>query len=419
MSDQNTFNGYSTDADKCPNCGAMKIFSALVCPSCGMSYSDAAAVRKKADEQAVNTSFDPNASFASFKKQVSGEAEAAAGVIEETAENVTETAQQASQNPADVNSGLYKERKYRVGDDLSGAPIMGISDKRPEGETDQTVVPTRYGLDSETVKYKREQSLTNEAAKQKMFSTTVNNHYEQYKSDRDGAYQQPSYATPYNRGSFDTEPEKKKSVLAKIFPLALILILVLIVGYFVMKYMNRNKTDNGVEYTKGSVVDGYYVNDWAEVKIKLDGRLHYGSQEIMTINLMNSMLKSAGEKMDMDIDINMMATYNNQVAVIIMTCTDTSFPANIFGSSEDKLLEGDKVGTITSSGSGNYVREPDLTLGTHTYKAVSGDYKANDGTKGKMVVAVRKIGFKVICIALYEIPGATDLTTLKKYFENY
>lgn len=419
MSDQNTFNGYSTDADKCPNCGAMKIFSALVCPSCGMSYSDAAAVRKKADEQAVNTSFDPNASFASFKKQVSGEAEAAAGVIEETAENVTETAQQASQNPTDVNSGLYKERKYRVGDDLSGAPIMGISDKRPEGETDQTVVPTRYGLDSETVKYKREQSLTNEAAKQKMFSTTVNNHYEQYKSDRDGAYQQPSYATPYNRGSFDTEPEKKKSVLAKIFPLALILILVLIVGYFVMKYMNRNKNDNGVEYTKGSVVDGYYVNDWAEVKIKLDGRLHYGSQEIMTINLMNSMLKSAGEKMDMDIDINMMATYNNQVAVIIMTCTDTSFPANIFGSSEDKLLEGDKVGTITSSGSGNYVREPDLTLGSHTYKAVSGDYKANDGTKGKMVVAVRKIGFKVICIALYEIPGATDLTTLKKYFENY
>lgn len=419
MSDQNTFNGYSTDADKCPNCGAMKIFSALVCPSCGMSYSDAAAVRKKADEQAVNTSFDPNASFASFKKQVSGEAEAAAGVIEETAENVTETAQQASQNPADVNSGLYKERKYRVGDDLSGAPIMGISDKRPEGETDQTVVPTRYGLDSETVKYKREQSLTNEAAKQKMFSTTVNNHYEQYKSDRDGAYQQPSYATPYNRGSFDTEPEKKKSVLAKIFPLALILILVLIVGYFVMKYMNRNKNDNGVEYTKGNVVGEYYVNDWAEVKIKLDGRLHYGSQEIMTINLMNSMLKSAGEKMDMDIDINMMATYNNQVAVIIMTCTDTSFPANIFGSSEDKFLEGDKVGTITSSGSGNYVREPDLTLGSHTYKAVSGDFKANDGTKGKMVVAVRKIGFKVICIALYEIPGATDLTTLKKYFENY
>lgn len=419
MSDQNTFNGYSTDADKCPNCGAMKIFSALVCPSCGMSYSDAAAVRKKADEQAVNTSFDPNASFASFKKQVSGEAEAAAGVIEETAENVTETAQQASQNPADVNSGLYKERKYRVGDDLSGAPIMGISDKRPEGETDQTVVPTRYGLDSETVKYKREQSLTNEAAKQKMFSTTVNNHYEQYKSDRDGAYQQPSYATPYNRGSFDTEPEKKKSVLAKIFPLALILILVLIVGYFVMKYMNRNKNDNGVEYTKGNVVGEYYVNDWAEVKIKLDGRLHYGSQEIMTINLMNSMFKSAGEKMDMDIDINMMATYNNQVAIIIMSCMDTSFPANIFGSSEDKFLEGDKVGTITSSGSGNYVREPDLTLGSHTYKAVSGDFKANDGTKGKMVVAVRKIGFKVICIALYEIPGATDLTTLKKYFENY
>ena len=419
MSDQNTFNGYSTDADKCPNCGAMKIFSALVCPSCGMSYSDAAAVRNTAAEKSANTSFDPNASFASFKKQVSGEAEMAAGVIEETAQTVAESAQQVSPNPADVNSGLYKERKYRVDDDLTGAPIMGISDKRPEGETDQTVVPTRYGLETESVKYKREQSLANEAAKQKMFSTTVNNHYEQYKTDRDGGYQQPSYATPYNRGSFDAEPEKKKSVLAKIFPLALILILVLIVGYFVMKYMNRNKNDNGVEYTKGSVVGEYYVNDWAELKIKLDGRLHYGSQEMTTINLMNSMLKSAGEKMDMDIDINMMATYNNNVAIMIMTCTDTSFPANIFGSSEDKLLEGDKVGAITSSGSEKYVREPDLTLGSHTYKAVSGDFASIDGTKGKMLVAVRKIGFKVICIAIYEIPGATDLTTLKKYFENY
>lgn len=437
MSDQNTFNGYSTDADKCPNCGVMKIFSALVCPSCGMSYSDAAAVRKTADEKPkysfasagadttepeakpTITSFDPNASFASFKKQVSGEVEEAAGVVEETVEKVVEPEPPVSQDQAPVNSGLYGERKYRVGDDLSKAPIMGISDKRPEGEPDQTVVPTRYGLDNESVKNKREQSLTNEAAKQKMFSTTVNNHYEQYKSDRDGGYQQPSYATPYNRGSFDAEPEKKKSVLAKIFPLALVLILVLLVGYFVMKYMNRNKNDNGVEYTKGSVVDGYYVNDWAEVKVKLDSRLHYGSQEMLTVNLMNSMFKAAGEKMDMDIDINMMASYNNNVAILIMTCTDTSFPANIFGSSEDSILEGNKVGSITSSGTGSYLREPDLALGSHTYKAASGDFTSSDGTKGKMLVAARKIGFKVIVIAFYEIPGATDLTTLKKYFENY
>ena len=42
MSDQNLNNGYSTESDKCPNCGAMKVFSALVCPACGMSYSEAA-----------------------------------------------------------------------------------------------------------------------------------------------------------------------------------------------------------------------------------------------------------------------------------------------------------------------------------------------------------------------------------------
>ena len=33
-------------SDKCPNCGAMKIFSALVCPACGMSYSEAEDIKK-------------------------------------------------------------------------------------------------------------------------------------------------------------------------------------------------------------------------------------------------------------------------------------------------------------------------------------------------------------------------------------
>ena len=122
---------------------------------------------------------------------------------------------------------------------------------------------------------------------------------------------------------------------------------------------------------------------------------------------------------DIEIEINMMATYNNNVAVMMMTVTDTRFLQSIFGPNEDDFLEGEKVGSVMSSGSSSYRREPDMTLGSHTYKAVSGECVTNDGTKGRMYVGVRKIGFKIVMIALYEIPGATDITTLKKYFENY
>ena len=441
MSDYDSYNGYTTNADKCPNCGATKVFSALVCPACGMSYSDAADARKKAAEKPKYsflsgesgaleeevkpkmTSFDPNASFASYKKTINGDEEAAgeetgnAGASAEAAPT-TEVAD-IPLDRAPVNSGLYGERKYRVGDDLSHAPIMGISDKRPEGEPDKTVVPTRYGLDSETVKQKREQSLSDDARTAKMFSTTVSNRYEQYKKDTGSSYDKPSYATPYNRGSFDAAPEKKPSVLRKIIPLAIVLILVLVVGFFVMRYMNRNKNDKGVEYTTGGVVGEYFVNDWAEVKLKLDSRMHYGTEEIFSVNLMNSMFKSVAEKMDLEIEINMMDTYNNNVAVMMMTVTDTRFLQSIFGPNEDDFLEGEKVGSVMSSGSSSYRREPDMTLGSHTYKAVSGECVTNDGTKGRMYVGVRKIGFKIVMIALYEIPGATDITTLKKYFENY
>ncbi|MBO4921920.1 MAG: hypothetical protein J5372_08390 [Lachnospiraceae bacterium] len=414
MSDNNSYNGYSSDSDKCPNCGAMKIFSALVCPACGMSYSDAAAVKKKeAEAKSASTSFDLNASFANYKKKVDGEVDAAETVVE----TVAEETKRATQDQAPVNSGLYGERKYRVSDDGDETPIMGISDKRPEGEPDQTVVPTRYGLDSETVKNKREQSLTNEAAKQKMFSTTVSNRYEQYKNDREGSYDKPSYATPYNRGSFDSVPEDKPSILKKIIPLAIVLILVLSVGFLTMKYVNRNKNDNGVEYNAGKATSTYYTNDWSELKIKFDNKMQDSGLSI--IGIYNSIYKSVSEKMGYELEINLLTVYNGNPAIMVLSYAKSSFFGKIFGIDEDEFLSDEELSKSIAQGTGSFRREADIVLSGHTYKVVSSEVTSNvDGTSGRGYMCVRRIGNRLNIVMLYEFPGIS-LTTLKQYFEDY
>ena len=86
MGEQNSYNDYSTESDKCPNCGAMKVFSALVCPACGMSYAEAAEIKKNTPVKKIQfykgdteeeekkpvsmTDFDPNAALKEFKSSL-------------------------------------------------------------------------------------------------------------------------------------------------------------------------------------------------------------------------------------------------------------------------------------------------------------------------------------------------------------
>lgn len=261
MSELNSNSGYLTESDKCPNCGAMKVFSALVCPACGMSYAEAAEIKKneapkkihfykedaaEAEKKPVSMNdFDPNAALAEFKnslepKDTEGEDQKDGVIVEEQAGKKEEAGAGEAPVRADespLNSGLYKkERKYIFEDEAEKtAPVM--SEKRPEPEPDKTIVPTRYGLDAKAVQEKREQSLSDDARTSKMFSNTVNNHYEQYRSDRESSYSQQTYATPYNRGSFDAAPIEKPKTWKKVLPLAIVLIVVLIIGYFLYKYI--------------------------------------------------------------------------------------------------------------------------------------------------------------------------------------
>ena len=60
----------SNDGDFCPNCGAVKLFSALVCPACGANYAEAGKQRSETSGAPITQVFDPNASFAKFKNSL-------------------------------------------------------------------------------------------------------------------------------------------------------------------------------------------------------------------------------------------------------------------------------------------------------------------------------------------------------------
>ena len=435
MSDQNLNNGYSTESDKCPNCGAMKVFSALVCPACGMSYSEAAEINRQTAPKAVHfykeeaapeekkpvsmNDFDPNAAFAKFKQSLDGDTDSEqtdadkpeAVIVDETAEEAAAEQPSPKIDEIPLNSGLYGERKYRFGDDLSKPPII-MSEKRPEPEPDQTIVPTRYGLDNNTVKEKREQSLSDDARTQKMFSNTVNNHYEQYRSNQDSSYGQQTYATPYNRGNFDAVPEEKPNVWAKILPLAIVLAAVVVIGIFGLKFLNREKNDNGVAYTVGSFADNTYTNEWSELRFKYDDKMvNAPSYVYSTMKSMYSTLPNT----DVAIDIHMYAMYNDTPAAVVMAFSDGS----TFGLNEDDFMNDNEVNSMLLQEKYAPRREPDIMLGSHTYKVISGEFEYETNKKARMYLAVRKIGNRLNVVILYEIPGKTDLNTTKKYFQAY
>lgn len=83
MGYDNSYTGVN-DSDKCPKCGAVKVFSALVCPSCGTNYATSRAnntanstgmsYTNQPQNSNVGTinNFDPNATFSAYKKTLEG-----------------------------------------------------------------------------------------------------------------------------------------------------------------------------------------------------------------------------------------------------------------------------------------------------------------------------------------------------------
>ena len=65
-------------------------------------------------------------------------------------------------------------------------------------------------------------------------------------------------------------------------------------------------------------------------------------------------------------------------------------------------------------------KEPDLVLGSNTYKTFSIEV-ASQKASMKMYFGARKVGNKIVMMLIYEygIQGAPSLSTIKKYFEVY
>jgi hypothetical protein len=431
---------YITDADKCPNCGAVKVFSALVCPVCGKSYSESAMEKKAASDRPApgslvnpmpkeqeapkKTDFDPNAAFAKFKDSLKsddekseansqGEEQVVQEEIGKKESPAEETGTEKRPDESPLNSGLYGERRFRFGDDLSKANMP--AEPPVQSTADPSMVPTRYGLDSKIVQEKRDQSLQDDARFAKMTSNTVRPHYEQYKSDMENGYSQPSpYTTPYDRGSFDPKPEVKPSVWSKILPLAAILGVVLVIGFFGFKYLNREKNDNGVAYSKGSMQGSYYTDEWAGVKFRFDDKIQ--AMDSKLIDQINTQYKNQ-MKEDESCEVNFCGIYGGYPAVIMFTYSDGS----TWGKEVDDFFENDDTKTAFLQGvTTTLKKEPDLVLGSNTYKTFSIEV-ASQKASMKMYLGARKVGNKLVIMLIYEygMQGTPSLSTIKKYFEVY
>ena len=431
---------YITDADKCPNCGAVKVFSALVCPVCGKSYSESAIEKKavadrpapgslvnpmpKEPEVPKKTDFDPNAAFAKFKdslksddenngENTEGEQKTVQEEIGKKESPVEESDTPVRPDESPVNSGLYGERKFRFGDDLSKANMP--QEPPVQSTADPSMVPTRYGLDSKIVQEKRDMSLQDDTRFAKMTSNTVRPHYEQYKANMENGYpQSPAYNTPYDRGSFDPQPEVKPSIWTKILPLAAILGVVIVIGIFGLKFLNREKNDNGVEYSRGSVQGSYYMDEWAGVKFKFDDKMQV--MDSKTIDQLNAQYKNQ-MKDGNTCEVNFCGIYNGFPAVVMVTFSDGS----MWGPDVDQFFENDDTKTAFFQGmTATLKKEPDLVLGSNTYKTFSIEV-ASQKTTMKMYFGARKVGNKIVMMLIYEygIQGTPNLNTIKKYFEVY
>jgi hypothetical protein len=131
-----------------------------------------------------------------------------------------------------------------------------------------------------------------------------------------------------------------------------------------------------------------------------------------------STMKSMYSKLpgtDVSVDIHMYAMYNDTPAAVVMAFSDGS----TFGLSEDDFINDKDMNSVLLQEKYAPKREPDIMIGSHSYKVISGDMEYETNKKGRMYLAVRQIGNRLNVIIFYEIPGKTDLNTTKKYFQAY
>ena len=412
----------STDGDFCPNCGAVKVFSALVCPACGVNYAEASKQRAETSSTPITQVFDPNASYARFKssleKKEDTEEKEDAVKTEETAADTTVEATEEIDDPikrklAEItkkNSGMHGERTYRF-ENTENAEASATPGETPHPATNygsgvwQSGVTPSYGTGQIS-------------GSNKVFSNEVSNKYNEYRREADNSMPGMQYASPYSRGTFDLQPERKSSTFKKILPLLIILILVGAAAYAFIYIKGLNNNEKGVEYDPVKYSSGgldmnakTFTDEWSEI------RFEYGdyTDRYTVVNgtgLNNLYLKTDEQKEQ----YNMGFFYTeNDTGVGAMAYT---YKDGMFGVSEDEVFE-DKNFTGTMLGTSvSYTKEPDMLLGDHVYKCASFEVTSNK-MKVKMYMCVRKIGNRLSVVFLYDTPQKSQIQRLKSMFKKW
>ncbi len=315
--------GYNTNnSDRCPKCGAAKVFSAIRCPSCGTEY--AAPNRNAAGTNAGFTStsagnFDLNASFSAYKKSIEPQASVAeAAVATAAVAGIAGAAGTAAQsgNPsassvAELNKSVELDPIARKLQEMSkqssastsnntSAPMPGVYIPGASNQSSSYQGSSAQGTSYQSQQFRGTQSqgapmpgvyipgASNQGpgnqGKSAQGSSYQNTAPQMRYQGRPDIQQQPAgqsgtqggdaasqYASPYSGASYGGSITEtgNSGKFGKIIRMVFLLALLGVVFYGVYKIYNCDKNENGVAYSEGKVVDNMYVNDWAELKIDL------------------------------------------------------------------------------------------------------------------------------------------------------
>ena len=470
--------GYNTNnSDKCPKCGAAKVFSALRCPACGTEYAAAAPNRNNAGFTSTSASnFDLNASFSAYKKSIEPQADAAAAAVGAAAAGIAGAASSAAASSDSALSGIAELNKPAELDPIArklqemskqnsvstpnnaapmpGVYIPGASNQSSSYQASQTQNASyqsqQYqgtqsqaapapgvwypGMPAQSNAGQGAQNANNAGASGQGAAPQGMRFQGRSQESQVGGYTggqgTSPYASPYaspNYGAYGnsiTEKEKP-SKAGIIFKIVLVLAILGIIGYGFYKYNNCDKNENGVSFTRGSVVDGQYVNEWAELKIDLTKGISDQTPLIDSPSIQASVNSLNYQWRDKDADAQGVFLSGNEYhdgfangmlpAIMMYVITDNSFGAKLFGAkTEDFFYEYRLSGAYTFTLS----KKNDMVLCGQTYKTFCAALPLGNGTNINMYMCVRAIGNKIVLLDLYDIPGYYDLSTLQSYFVN-
>ncbi len=428
MSSEN--NNYVNDSDKCPKCGAVKVFSALVCPSCGTSY---AAIRGNA-ANTINT-FDPNASFSAFKKSLE-QPENDQAVKSESSKDensilsgiseldkpveldpIAKKVQEMTKQNAGTNQGVVGQRNLTPNatpyPPANGSPYPNQNVVRNLSQNGPTYP------NPNTVPYSSQNGSPYPAANTSSYSSP-------YSPQGASQYASP-YTNPAYNPSFTSTPVKSGKA-GKIFTAVIVLIFLGMIGFAVYKFSNSDKNESGISYDTGKTEYSIYTNEWANVRINCKEELRdytymaYASSFQSSVRNIERSVKNKNGEVEINFvgakEVKMGSQTVPVPAVIMMTITDNSVNSKLFGIDMEEFFNESDIRSTDLPAGYSLTRESDMLLCGHSYRTycISGPYDNNSDMY--IYMCARAIGNRLVLFYLYDIPDIINLSAIKSCFMN-